>query len=106
MGEGTAGEWDPPNRSPSLERSHLGEDAPLAQVCHQPVEAPQLEIATKDGSYALGFFFNHDDLAVLGGVSQGHDAANPQPLALGGSDLVPDALGGDLALELGKGQQD
>jgi len=31
--------------------------------------------------------------------------ANPESLALGRCDLDPDPLGGDLALELGKGQQ-
>ena len=34
------------------------------------------------------------------------DAAHPHPLALGGGDLVADALAGDLALKLGEGQQD
>ncbi len=38
-------------------------------------------------------------------VTQGRDAAHPHPLALGGGDLVADALAGDLALKLGEGQQ-
>ena len=46
-----------------------------------------------------------DDLAVLGVVAERRHAADPKPLAFGGGDLVPDALGGDLALELGKRQQ-
>ena len=45
------------------------------------------------------------DLSVLGVVAERGHAADPKPLALGGGDLVPDPLGGDLALELGKGQQ-
>jgi len=66
------------------------------------VEAAELEIAAEDGPNALGFRLNHDDLAVLGLVSEGDHAADPKPLALRGADLVPNALGGDLPFELGK----
>ena len=45
------------------------------------------------------------ELAVLQLIAQGEGATHPQPFALGRSNLVPDALGGDLPLELGKGQQ-
>src|SRR5438105_2908340 len=31
MGERAAGEWDAANRAPGLERSHLGDDPPLAK---------------------------------------------------------------------------
>jgi len=58
------------------------------------------------GPNPLGFLFNHDDLAVLGLVSERGHAADPKPLALGGGDLVSNALGGDFPLELGKRQQD
>src|SRR3977135_240825 len=46
------------------------------------------------------------DLSVLRVVADLRTATAPKPLALGGGDLVPDALGGDLALKLGKRQQD
>src|SRR5438105_5785501 len=106
MGERAAGEWDAANRAPSLERTHLGDDPSLAKVGHQQVEAAKLQIPPKDGPHPLGFLFHHDDLAVLGGVSERGYAADPQPLALGGRDLVADALGSDFPLELGKRQQD
>src|SRR6266576_3286989 len=102
MGEGTSVERDPANRAPGLEQSHLGDDPPLAKVGHQAVEAAKLKIPPKDGADPLSFLFHHDDLAVLSRVSEGDDAADPQPLALGGGDLVADALGGDLPLELGE----
>ena len=44
-------------------------------------------------------------LSILGVVAERRHAADPKSLAFGGRDLVPDALGGDLALELGKRQQ-
>src|SRR5436190_19244518 len=90
MGERAAGEWDAANRAPGLERSHLGDDSPLAKVGHQQVEAAKLQIPPKDGPHPLGFLFHHSDLAFLGGVSERGYAADPQPLALGGRDLVAD----------------
>src|SRR4051812_17330951 len=102
MGERAAGEWDPANRASGLERSQLGDDPSLAQVGHQQVEAAKLQIPPKDGPDPRGLIFNHDDLAVLGLISERSYAADPQPLALGGRDLVADALGGHLTLELGK----
>ena len=69
------------------------------------VKAAKPEIAARDGANPLGLFFNHHDLAVFGGVSEWDDAADPEPLALGGGDLVANALGGDFPLELGKRQQ-
>jgi hypothetical protein len=105
MGERTAGERDPANPAPGLERSHLGDDPLLTKVGHQAVEAAKLEIAAEDGPNPLSLIFNHDDLAVLGGVSEWSDAADPETLALGGGDLVADTLGGDFPLELGKRQR-
>src|SRR6266436_2790164 len=106
MGERAAGEWDAANRAPGLERSHLGDDPSLAKVGHQQVEAAKLQIPPKDGPDPLSLRFNHDDLAVLGLVSERGYAPDPKPLAFGGRDLVTDALGGHFPLELGKRQQD
>src|SRR5437660_12685368 len=105
MGERAAGEWDAANRAPGLERSHLGDDPPLAKVGHQQVEAAKLQIPPKDGPNALSLRFNHDDLAVLGLVSERGYAPDPQPLALEGGDLVADALEGTFPPKLGKRQQ-
>src|SRR6266699_1170218 len=69
MGERATGEWDAANRAPGLERSHLGDDPPLAKVGHQRVEAANLQIPPEDGPNALSLLFNHDDFAVLGLVS-------------------------------------
>src|SRR5262245_17584263 len=105
MGERTARERDASDRASGLERSHLGDDASFTQVGHEAAEAAKLEIAPKDGPDPLGLLLNHHNLAVPGRVSQGNDAADPETLALGSRDLVADALGGDLPLELGKRQQ-
>jgi hypothetical protein len=91
MGERAAGEWDAANRAPGLERSHLGDNPPPAKVGHQQVEAAKLQIPPKDGPNPVGFLFNHDDLAVLGLVSERGYAPDPQPLAFGSGDLVADA---------------
>src|SRR5438876_8533848 len=44
-------------------------------------------------------------LRSLVAYPRGDDAADPEPLALGSRDLVTDAVGGDLPLELGKRQE-
>src|SRR6516225_6611745 len=95
VGERAAGERDPANRAPALERSYLCDNPSRAEVGHQQVEAAKLQISPKDGLHPLGFLFHHNDLAVLGRVPE-------RPLALGSRDLVADALGGDFPLELGK----
>ncbi len=77
-------------------------DPPFTKVGHQQVEAAEFQILLKDGPDPLGFLFNHDDLAVLGGVSEGGYAADPKSLSLGGGDLVANALGGHFSLELSK----
>src|SRR6267143_4017898 len=102
MGERAAGEWDAANGAPSLERSHLGNDPPLAKVGHQQVEAAKLQIPPKDGPNPLSLRFNHDDLAVLGLVSERSYAPDPNPLAIATGELVADTLGGDFPLKLGK----
>src|SRR5207248_10763688 len=70
MGERAAGEWDAANRAPGLERSHLGDDPPLAKVGHPQVEAANLRIPPEAGPNALSLLFHHDDLADLAGVSE------------------------------------
>src|SRR5437667_12693816 len=37
-GERTAGEWDPANRAPGLQRPHLSDDSPLPKVRRAHVE--------------------------------------------------------------------
>src|SRR5207247_500367 len=96
MGERAAGEWDPTNRAPGLERSHFGDDPSLAKVSHQAVEAAKLQIPPKDGPDPLGLLLNHRDLSVPGLIPQRNPAPDPQPPALGSRDLVANALGGHL----------
>jgi hypothetical protein len=105
MGEGTTGKRDPANYASALKMPHLGDDPPLAQVGHQAVEAAKLQVPPKDGPYPFGLLLDHDNPAVLAGISERGDAPDPQPLALGGCDLVADTFGGDLPLKLGKRQQ-
>src|SRR5947207_14410601 len=81
------------NRAPGLERSHLGDDPSLAKVGHQQVKAAKLQIPPKDGPHPLGFLFHHNDLAVLGGVSERAYGVDAQPLPLGARDPVSSGLG-------------
>jgi hypothetical protein len=54
----------------------------------------------------LGFFFHNRELAIFGVITEGHHTADPEPLAFGRPDLVPNTLGRDLPFKLGKGQKD
>ncbi len=45
MGDRPARERDAADALPGLERPHLGDDAPLAQVGHEQIEAAELEVA-------------------------------------------------------------
>ena len=88
-----------------LQDPSLADHATLAQVCHYQVEASKLEIAAEDVPHPVRLGFIDGDLAVFGVVANRSHAANPKTLPLRGRDLVADALGGDLALELGERQQ-
>ena len=52
-----------------------------------------------------GFFVDHQ-FPIPDAIAVGRHPAHPHALPARGSDLVADALGCDLALELGEGQQD
>jgi hypothetical protein len=54
----------------------------------------------RDLANLFGLTLHDGNLAVLHVVAEGERTADPKSLALGGCDLVPDALGGDLPLEL------
>ena len=57
MGERPARERNAADGLACLQRADLGDDAPLAQVGHQQVEAAELEIAAEDGPDPLGLGF-------------------------------------------------
>src|SRR5882724_11930800 len=104
------GEWPTRKRDPAdplgrLERAYLADDPSLAQIGHQQVEAAELEIGAEDDANPLGLGHIDGDLSILGVIAERRHAADPKTLALGSRNLVPDALGGDLALELGEREQ-
>src|SRR3989440_6559244 len=70
-----------------------------------PAHAAELTIESEDAAYRLGLGRVDDERALACVIAQRHIAAHPHALLLRGGDLVADAFTGDLALELGKGQQ-
>jgi hypothetical protein len=76
-----------------------------SEVPDKFVDAGDLKISAEDHPDPFGFLLDDGELAVLQLIAKGEGATHPQPFALGGRNLVADALGGDLPLELGKGQQ-
>ena len=94
----------PPTCLACLERADLGDNAPLAQVNHQQVQAAKLKIAAEDGPDPFCLNLVDRDLSTLGVIAKRGHPADPEPLALGCRDFVADALRGNFALELGKRQ--
>jgi hypothetical protein len=96
------------NASAGLARakgSRLGADVFGPEIAHEFVDAGCIEISAKYHSDPFGLVLDDGELAVLQLIAEGEGASHPQSFTLGGSNLVPDTLGSDLPLELGKGQQ-
>jgi hypothetical protein len=92
----------PPRVAP-VESSRTLERSPRSfRIPDQTVDAAKLQIAIEDQSDGLGFLRINGEFAVLQLIAQRHHPADPETLALGGCDLVPDALGRNLAFELGE----
>jgi hypothetical protein len=85
--------------------ANLGHDALLTQVGHEQAEGAEPQIAAEDGPDPVSLSVVDGYLAVSCVVAERRHATDPETLAFGSGDLVADALGGDLALELGKRQQ-
>ena len=101
IGERASGEGNAANRPPIRERADFGEDAALAKVGKERPDTAEVEVAPKDRADLLGLLLLDEQLLVPADIAEWHHAADPEPLALGGADLVADPLSGDLALELG-----
>src|SRR5215475_15893739 len=59
----------------------------LTKLEHQPVDAAEREIPSKDHTHPLGLLCHDSELAILEFVSQRHHPADPEPLALGSRHL-------------------
>src|SRR6516165_6058808 len=105
VGEGSSAERDAPAGLAAAEGPCPGTDVFGSEVPDKFVDAGDLEISAVDHPDPFGLLLDGDQLAVLQLIAEGEGATYPQPFALGRSNLVPDALGSDLPLELGKGQQ-
>jgi len=62
---------------------NLGDDALLAQVGHQQVEAAKLEITAEDHAHPVRLRLVDGDPSLVGVVAERDHAADPEPLALG-----------------------
>src|SRR5262245_19459931 len=73
MCEWPAREWNAADSPSGFQGADLGDNAPLAQVGHKPVEAAKPEIAAEDGPDPLSLGFVDGDPAILGVVAKrGH----------------------------------
>src|SRR5262249_18576339 len=103
--QGTLREGHATARAAVRQLADLCSHIALAKLEHQPVDAAEGEIPTKDRADPLGLLFDDGELAILEFISQRHHSADPKPLALGSRHLVANALGGDFPLELREREQ-
>jgi hypothetical protein len=81
-------------------------DAARADFPRQFRAGPDLEEAGEDPADMRGGFLVDHQLPVLDAVAEGRHPAHPHAHLATRGDLVADALGGHLALELGEAEQD
>src|SRR5262245_17648818 len=104
--ERTAGDWLAAMPAAIRGRSDLADNASGIEILLQFPNRLEFGVTPKDVSNRLGLYLIHDELPLFDVVAERERAAHPQALLLGRRDLVTDALTRDLALELGKRQQD
>src|SRR4029077_8681741 len=83
----------------------LAANSTPVEVLRQRAHGAKLEIAGKDRANRFALGRDHEYLLVHRRIAKRDRAADPNALALGGSDLVAHPLPDQLPFELGKGQQ-
>src|ERR1700692_4434597 len=83
VGERPAGERNAADGLSGLQHANLGDDALLAQVGHQQVQAAQLEITAEDHAHPVRLRLVDADPSLVGVVAERDHARGPEPLALG-----------------------
>ena len=92
-------------RAPGEWLPRLAPDAVEGELLLQQPHRAEREVEAEHAPDGVGLGLVHHQLALARLVAERHRAAHPHALALGGGDLVADALARDLALELREGQQ-
>ena len=99
------GERDPADRPAGGQRADPRDDPALAQLPHDGDHRAEGAIKLEDNSDDRRFLFVDHQFAIDDLVTERHNTADPHALLLRRGDLVTDALAGDLAFELGEGEQ-
>ena len=84
----------------------LGGHTTRPQFPRQHRGAADLGKAIEHQPHGFGLGLAYDKPPVLDVIAQGHSAAHPHAFFARGSNFVANALAGDLAFELGEGEQD
>src|ERR1700686_3731790 len=105
VGQGAIRQRRAADDSPRRQGSPSGDDPFSPDLPLQRRERSEREIALEYHADGFGLVLVGDQLLVLDLIAQGNHAADPKASLFRCGDLVADALAGDLALELGEGQQ-
>src|SRR4029450_5804653 len=88
MGERADAEPPPADGPAGRQPAGLAANSPPVEVLRQRAHGAKLEIAGKDRANRFGLGRDHKDLLVHRGIAERDRAADPNALALGGSELV------------------
>ena len=80
----------------------LADDPPGFEFLLEQPHRAERGVAKEDLTHGLSLGLDHDEPVLAHRIAERRDPAHPHPLLLRGSDLVANALAGDLALELGE----
>jgi Transposase len=84
---------------------YLRHDVSAGEFLGEGSDRTAFEVKPEHGADRLGLLGYDDQLLVDGGVAERNRSADPQPLALGGRDLVAGPLADDLPLELSEREE-
>src|SRR4051794_13285058 len=76
------------------ELAHFGGQSPGLEISDQAIDAAQFKVARENEPDGVCLVRVDGELAIVERVAERNHASDPQALALGGGDLVADALGG------------
>ena len=85
------------------ELANFGGQSLGLEISNQAIDAAQFKVALENEPDGFCFVLVDGELAIVERLTERNHSSDPQALALGGGDLVADALGCDLAFELGEG---
>src|SRR5271166_864442 len=105
MGQSSRAEADMAPTAAICEAASLGPDTTPVKLLDQGARRAKFQVACKDETDRVGLLGDDDGLLAETSIAERDRAADPDPFALGGRNLIAHALSNHLALELREREQ-